>query len=82
MVVLKGILAGLVAVIGVLVLAVIGFVARGLWMSQQHFNDTGVGAVAYDIRVLMMPVVAIVGLMFAVGFWWEYRRARRARLKQ
>ena len=82
MVYLKSILAGLVAVIGTMVLAVIGFVVLGWWTSQRHSKAAGEGVVAYDIRVLVMPVAIIVGLIFVAGFWWEFRRATRARLEQ
>lgn len=77
MVYLKSILAGLTAVIGAMILAVIGFIVSGLWMSQRHPNGVGARAVSYDISVLAFPLVMIVGLIFATGFWWEFRRARR-----
>ena len=78
MVYLKSIVAGLIAVIGTLVLAVIGFIVWGLWMSQRYPNGAGASAVSYDIRALVIPLVIIVGLIFASGFWWQFRRAKRA----
>ena len=78
MVYLKSIVAGLIAVIGTLVVAVIGFIVWGLWMSQRHPNGAGLSAVSYDIRALVIPLVIIVGLIFASGFWWQFRRAKRA----
>jgi hypothetical protein len=50
MVYLKSIVAGLIAVIGTLVLSVIGFIVWGLWMSQRYPNAAGASAVSYDIR--------------------------------
>ena len=78
MVYLKSIVTGLIAVIGTLVLAVIGFIVWGLWMSQRYPNGTGASAVSYDIRALVIPLVIIVGLIFASGFWWQFRRAKGA----
>jgi uncharacterized protein YneF (UPF0154 family) len=78
MVYLKSIVAGLITVIGTLVLAVIGFLIWGFWMSQRHPNGAGASTVSYNIRVLVIPLVIIVGLIFASGFWWQFRRAKRA----
>lgn len=76
MVFLKSILAGLIAVIGTLFLAVIGFVVWGLSRSQRHPDGVGASTVSYDIRVIVIPLVSIVGLIFAAGFWWQFRRAK------
>lgn len=78
MVYLKSIFAGLIAVLGAMLLAVIGFIVWGLWMSQRHPNGVGASTVSYDIKVVAFPVVIIVGLIFAAGFWWQFRRAKRA----
>lgn len=78
MVYLKSIFAGLIAVLGAMVLAVIGFIVWSEWLSQRHPNGVGASALSYDITVVAFPLVIIVGLIFAAGFWWQFRRAKQA----
>jgi uncharacterized membrane protein len=79
MVLLKSILAGVVAVIAVVVLSAGVFIAWGWWMANGVAQVGSVGAVAYDVNTpwIMIPLPLIVGVVFFAGFYWEYRRARR-----
>jgi hypothetical protein len=59
------VLAGVVAVIGAAALAALG-VAGFLWWFGGY-----VGASA----VSLLPMLGVVVLIFAAGFWWQWRRA-------
>jgi hypothetical protein len=75
MIYLKSLLAGLCAVVLSAILYVLALVA---WMLSYTFAESSgrVGAVSFGIG----PTQWIVGaLIFAAGFWWEFRRESRAR---
>ena len=76
--VVKAIGVGLAAaVLSVLLYAVveIAVIALSLWWAQRtSTGGGGFGAVSAGMEVFLPA--AVVG--FAAGFWWQYRRARRA----
>jgi uncharacterized membrane protein len=73
---LKSILAGLVAVFAVVLLTVLSFAAWGWWVAHglEHAQRAGIGPYV-AVRV---PVPIIAAVVFVAGFWWEFRRAKRA----
>ena len=80
MVYLKSILAGLAAVVGVVLMGVLSLVGWAWWMTQRVAQPEGPGAVAYEVNSawIIFPAPIIAGAVFAIGFWWEFRRAKRA----
>ena len=78
MVYLKSILAGFAAVVGVVLLAVLGLIGWTWWMTQR-MAQPGLGAVAYEVNTpwILFPAPIIAGVVFVLGFWWEFRRAHR-----
>lgn len=78
MVFLKSILAGLVAVLAVVLLTVVGFAAWDWWVAHrlEQAQDGGIGA--YVVNTPWIPVPIIAAVVFVAGFWWEFRRAKRA----
>ena len=82
---LKSILAGIVAAIGaVLLAAILVVIGTFAWLQfemwrQRGQESGGIGAVsvgtADSIVVVLGLVLGVLG--FAVGFWWEFRRASR-----
>jgi uncharacterized membrane protein len=78
MVFLKSILAGLVAVLAVVLLTVVGFAAWGWWVAHSLEQAQGGGIGAYVVNTPWIPVPIIAAVVFVVGFWWEFRRAKRA----
>jgi uncharacterized membrane protein len=77
MVFLKSILAGLVAVLAVVFVTVLGFAAWGWWMAHRLEQAQGGGIGAY-VNTPWIPVPIIAAVVFVAGFWWEFRRAKRA----
>jgi hypothetical protein len=79
MIVLKSLIAGVVAAVAAAVLYVAGsvawLIAQGLWRSRA--GSGGIGAVS--VGFADVPVLAIVLAGFAAGFIWQFRRASRAR---
>ena len=73
MIYLKSILAGIAAVIVSVILCVAGFALMMFALSRRS-GSGGIGAVSVSIGpiVLMLAILAI--LIFAAGFWWEFRR--------
>jgi hypothetical protein len=67
----KSVLAGIAAVIGVF--AIVALVMAGYLAHK--FSDSWGGAVGVDVR-LLWPIPGVALVVFAAGFWWEYRRAR------
>lgn len=61
----KCVLAGIVAVIGAVTLAALGVAAFVWWFGGY------VGASA----VSLIPMLGVLILIFAAGFWWQWRRA-------
>lgn len=80
MVYLKSFLAGVAALLAVLLLTAVGFIVWGWWISHRAANEGGVGAVGYDVSSpwIGIPVLTVIGLIFSAGFYWEFRRAKRA----
>jgi hypothetical protein len=71
---LAGLLAVLVACISLPVLAVVGLIVY----SMIHPPQEGEGAVGWDPVSLVhqqpLPILALIVLVFAAGFFWEFRR--------
>jgi len=70
-----------VTLLAVLLLTAAGFIARGWWwISNRAANEGGMGSVGYDVSRpwIGFPVLTIIGLIFSAGFYWEFRRAKRA----
>lgn len=81
MVYFKSFLAGMAALLAVLLLAAVGFIGRGWWWtSHRSANGGGVGVVSYDVSSpwIGIPLLIVIGLIFLAGFYWEFRRAKRA----
>jgi hypothetical protein len=81
MVYLKSFLAGVAALLAVLLLAAGGFIGWGWWrINHRSANEGGMGAVGYDVSSpwIGIPLLIVIGLTFSVGFYWEFRRAKRA----
>jgi uncharacterized membrane protein len=78
MVLLKSILAGLVAVLAVVFLTALGFAAWDWWVADRLEQAQGGGIGAYVVNTPWIPVPIIAALVFVAGFWWEFRRAKRA----
>jgi hypothetical protein len=81
MVYLKSFLTGVAALVAVVLLTALGFVGWGLWISQRSANDGSLPPVGYDISSpwIGIPLLIVTGLIFAAGFYWEFRRAKRAK---
>jgi hypothetical protein len=79
MVLLKSILAGLVAVLAVVLLTVVGFAAWDWWVAHrlEQAQGEGIGAIV-GVNTPWIPVPIIAAVVFVAGFWWEFRRAKRA----
>jgi hypothetical protein len=80
MVFLKSILAGLVAVLAIVLLTVLGFAAWGWWWvahSLEQAQGGGTGAIV-GVNTPWIPVPIIAAVVFVAGFWWEFRKAKGA----
>lgn len=80
MIYLRSLLAGLVALVSVVLLGIIVLIGWAMWTTH-WFSDHGSGeTVSYDIARpwIGIPLVMVVLLSFLAGFCWEFRRARRA----
>jgi hypothetical protein len=76
MIYVKSILAGIAAVLLVVVLFVVAVFVIPLLL-QFRTGSGGIGAVSGGLSTLAL--LAIVALAFAGGFYWEFRRASRAK---
>lgn len=76
MVYVKSFLAGIVALVSVLFLAIIAFIGWGLWMRNQ---SSTVGPVSYDVTRswIATPILIAAASVFLAGFTWQFRRSRR-----
>jgi hypothetical protein len=76
---LRSILTGFVAVLAVVLLTVLGFAAWGWWVAHrlEQARGGGVGPLVL-VKTPWIPVPIIAALVFVAGFWWEFRRAKRA----
>ena len=78
MVFLKSILAGLVAVLAVVLLMLLGFAAWDWWVVHRLEQAQGAGIGAYVVETPWIPVPVIAAVVFGAGFWSKFRRAKRA----
>jgi cbb3-type cytochrome oxidase subunit 3 len=80
MVYLKSFLAGVGALVLVLFLCIVGFIGWGFWISHRSSNQVNEGVIAYDVGRpwIGIPLLIVAGLIFLAGFYWEFRRAKRA----
>ena len=75
MVVLKSLAVGLAAVVAYIV-ALVAYFLLELWWQSRQAGSGGIGAVAVGLGTPQF----FVGLaIFAVAFWWEWRRATSRR---
>ena len=75
MIYLKGIVAGIVAVVSVAVLLVVGIVT---YLVVSASKEQGEGAIGWDpVSVIRPGPVLIILAVFVAGFLWEFRRASR-----
>jgi hypothetical protein len=68
----KSMLAGIVAVVGAIIIAVLAIAVYLRWLAHR-FRDSSGGSVAIDARSLL-PILCVLVVIFAVGFWWQWRR--------
>ena len=77
MVFVKSVLVGLLSLLISVVLLVVGVVVVAIAGSTRE----GETAVAYDIVALWhhfyLPCLVVIVGIFALGFFWEYRRLKR-----
>lgn len=79
MVFLKSILAGFLAVLAVVLLTVVAFAAWDWWVAHRLEQAQGevIGAIV-GVSTPWIPLPIIAAIVFVAGFWWEFRRAKRA----
>ncbi|MGA3190386.1 MAG: hypothetical protein ABSF22_25050 [Bryobacteraceae bacterium] len=70
----KCMLAGIAAVVGAVIAAALAMAAYSLWQARKFMNS-GAGAIATPMLGLL-PILCILMVIFAAGFWWQWRRAR------
>jgi hypothetical protein len=74
---LKSVLAGLAA-LAVSAILVVGVLALALFAVSRRSGSVGIGAVSVGISDGLLWLFGLGGvLIFAAGFWWEFRRASR-----
>ncbi len=79
MILLKSFLAGVAAVLAAFVIMVLAAFVFPLLLMMFRTGSGGIGAVSAGISELAL--VLGVPLVFAGGFYWEYRRASRRRAR-
>jgi len=79
MILLKSFLAGVAAVLVAFVIMVFAVFVFPLFLTMSRAGSSGVGAVSAGISELALLLGA--PLVFAGGFYWEYRRASRRRAR-
>jgi hypothetical protein len=65
-------LAGMVAVVGAITVAALAIAAYLRWLAHK-FRESFGGSVGVDARSLL-PILCVLVLIFAAGFWWQWRR--------
>ena len=79
MILLKSFLAGVAAVLAAFVIMVLAAFVFPLFLTMFRTGSSGIGAVSAGISE---PALLLgVPLVFAGGFYWEYRRASRRRAR-
>jgi cytochrome c biogenesis protein CcdA len=76
---LKSFLAGVVAVLAAFIIMVLAVFVLPLFLTMSRTGSSSIGAVSAGISAL--AVLLGVPLVFAGGFYWEYRRASRRRAR-
>ena len=83
MIYLKSFLAGIAAVLLVLILFVVLFVVAVFvipLLLQFRTGSGGIGAVSFGLfEPVVLAFAMLLGLAFVGGFYWEFRRASRAK---
>jgi uncharacterized BrkB/YihY/UPF0761 family membrane protein len=76
---LKSFLAGVGAVLAAFIILVLAVFVFPLFLTMSRAGSGGIGAVSAGVSGL--AVLLGVPLVFAGGFYWEYRRASRRRAR-
>ena len=80
MIYLRSVLAGIVAVLAVCLVIVVLFVVLPLALMVMRSASTGSGGIgAVSTGLVDTPILLLVPLAFAGGFYWEFRRASKRR---
>jgi hypothetical protein len=74
----RSVLAGIVAVLAVCVIRV-GFVVLPLAFMMMRSAATGSGGIGAVSTGVVEPLILLVPLAFAGGFYWDFRRASKRR---
>ena len=82
MVYLKSIVAGVIASLLSVVLLIVGFLGWlyfKAWaaMRAEPAGQGGIGAVSASFPLPVGGIVVLMLTVFALGFWWQFRRASR-----
>lgn len=77
MVYLKSLLAGLASLFVALLLGIVVFFAWGWWVTRKYAAEGGLAVIPFA-RGSASELLIIAGLIFLAGFYWQFRRARRA----
>jgi hypothetical protein len=70
---LKSVLAGILAVIGAIAVAALGAAVYLWWLAHKYPDSFGLGYVGFAVSPIFLCVLVLI---FAAGFWWQWRRAR------
>ena len=77
MILVKSILAGLVALILTAIVLLVGaVVVLMVRFKPRHGQTIGIDPVGIVVSFPLLWIIAVIA--FALGFYWEYRRARGA----